>query len=154
MKIIFILILSLFILNATTFDIIKMDKRLTVLENKVNNLENYTILMNENLKRIDFNFQKIVSILDSFQYKTDLRIKKVQIKTIANKSTDLIKDKTIFKVLNDTYLYKDFKGKIKLNKLYKGELIEISNCVDCEDNLECLCKVKNKKAYIKKKNLK
>jgi len=149
-NIFFILIFfNISLLATSNLDLIELNKKINLLEKQVYNLETHTILMNENLKTIDYNFQQIILMLNDLKYDTTYRKRKIKLKH-QHKSAP----KNIYKIIEDTYLYQDLKGTNKLFKLYSGELIEIDKCINCDENKNCFCKLKNQNKYIKFNKLK
>jgi hypothetical protein len=112
------------------------------------------VFLNENLKRIDHNFEKIIYILNDQQYDKDSRIKEVKEKNIVRLNDKTKNEKSVYEISYDTYLYGDHEGKTIIDKLYIGEIIDIEHCPKCETDDNCLCKIRNKEAFIKINTLK
>lgn len=145
----------LFLFNlaySNTIEVMQLDKRINILEHKMKNVERQMIFMNENLKRIDHNFEKMILIINDNQYDVDSRTREVKTKNIVRIDDKVMDEKSVYQVLNDTYLYGDSEGKTIIQNMYIGELVDIESCFDCQGD-NCLCKVRNQKAYIKLNNL-
>lgn len=152
------IILSFFIFNlslfAGTIEEINLDKRTNLLENKVRNLERQMIFLNENLKRIDHNFEKIIYLMNDNMYDRESRVKEVRDKNIVKMNGKIKEEKSVYEVVYDTYLYGDYEGKTIIENIFIGEIIDVEECPPCEKDSNCLCKVRNKNAYIKVNSLK
>lgn len=150
----FLLLLIPLSLFSGTLEEINLDKRLNIVENKVLELEKKMVFINENLKRIDKNFQILTQIINNeTKYDHESRVKPVKDKHLIKINGNLSEENSIYELNEDTYLYSDKFGQNIIGKIYVGEIVDLENC-PCNLTEHCLCKIRNRNVFINVDKLK